>query len=147
MLQHIFYKCTYTHVTINHFLTHTQKSSVHDLGRSICRLCQKLTIIFIGTLSFVYNHQKIRIIVFLLPQNEPFISTVAPLPWSPPFFAAMFPQQPRRTNQLLVLKRAFRYFTAILGSLHSWKGRVSCGIFIGFNLQLHGASRRIVFGR
>jgi len=40
--------------------------------------------------SLVYNHQKIRIVVYMLPQNETFIST--PRPLSPPCCTTVFLQ-------------------------------------------------------
>ena len=50
--------------------------------------------IFIIMFSLMYIHLKIRIVVFLIPQNELFISTegVSPHTWRPPYYTAMFLQ-------------------------------------------------------
>ena len=47
----------------------------HDKASVFDALGMKWNKILITRFSVVYNHVKIRIVVFLLPQNEPFIST------------------------------------------------------------------------
>ena len=51
---------------------------------------QKWIIIIVLMLSLVYNHLKLRTVLFVLPENESFISTEGahPLPRSPPCFCS-----------------------------------------------------------
>lgn len=48
-----------------------------------------------GMFLFMYNQLKTRIVLFSLPQSEPFIITkgVGPLPLSPTCCTTMFPQK------------------------------------------------------
>lgn len=59
--------------------------------------------------SLVYSHLKVRIIVDLLCQNEPFISAqgAALPPWSTPCFY----RSPKHTNQTLALDTPIHVFT------------------------------------
>ncbi len=87
----------------------------------------KWNIIFVIMFSFVYNHLKLRCMVFSLASNEQFISTqgAGPLLRSPPCCWCFY-SSPEQTNQTLFLRwsGSHHWFSYTLG-----KGGVRRGVF------------------